>query len=316
MSLALPRFRFRVGPFKRLRFSKPELERPDLRRPLSRLHLPRKMLLLKIVLWMVGVIAFGLGMLQTNLFRVDRVDINGATQLSRDDILSISKIHTGGSIAGINVDAAERHLEAHPWVLHARVDTQWPHVVAITIVEQRAVAIASTSDKKFAQLGPDGTVLRVDATAKVGLPVILNVTAPSDVGAKIGDPAHRLMQVATLMPSSLQPQVVQMQDQAGMLKLGLQAGTVVILGDDSILSDKLLSAASVVSHADPKTIAELDVTSPRFPVARPKERAAPVQTVSPSTTSKPKPGVSTTQPARKKTSVTTATTAVSRSQSG
>jgi hypothetical protein len=39
-----------------------------------------------------------------------------------------------------------------------------------------------------------------------------------------------------------------------------------------------MSAASVISHTDPKTLAELDVSSPRFPVARPVAQSQPSKT--------------------------------------
>jgi hypothetical protein len=181
-------------------------------------------------------------------------------------------------------------------------------VLSVTIVEQRAVALAQTSDKKWAQLGPDGTVLRVGDKPQAKLPAVIGVSAPSEVGKRVDPSATRLMSVATLMPQSLQPRVVQMQDQGGMLRLGLDAGTVVVLGDANDLAEKLLSAASVIAHTDPKTLAELDVTSPRFPVARPtgqsqqqtssKSTTATTQKTSTKTTQKPSTNASTTSSGR------------------
>lgn len=236
---------------------------------LSLARIPRKRIFVYAVVWILGILAFGAGLLQTKLFAVDRIDVTGTSHLSRDDVLNIAKLHTGGSISSVNTRKAEQRLETHPWVLHARVDAKWPHVIAVTIVEQRAVAIAQTPDKKWAQLGPDGTVLSVGDKPQANLPAVLNVSAPTDVGKKVDASANNLISVATLMPQSLQPRVVQMQDQGGQIRLGLDAGTVINLGDNKDLAEKLVSAASVISHTDPKTLAELDVTSPRFPVARP-----------------------------------------------
>jgi hypothetical protein len=98
-----------------------------------------------------------------------------------------------------------------------------------------------------------------------------------------------------------------MQDQGGVLRLGLDAGTVIVLGDANDLAEKLLSAASVIAHTDPKTLAELDVTSPRFPVARPVGQSQQ-QTLTKSSTS------TTTKSTTKTTQKTTTSTIVNRSR--
>lgn len=262
---------------------------------------PRRRVVILTIVWTAGIIAFAAGLLQTKLFSVDRIDVAGSSHLSREDILSLAKLETGGSIASVNTSEAEKRLETHPWVLHARVDAEWPHVLSVTIVEQRAVALAQAGDKKWAQLGPDGTVLSVGDRPTAKLPALLNVSAPAEVGRMVDPSATKLMSVATLMPESLQPRVVQMEDKNGVLRLGLDAGTVVVLGDASSLNEKLMSAASVVSHTDPKTLAELDVSSPRFPVARPVGQASSSKSTQSSTGSTASGTTKTTQ----KTSATT-----------
>lgn len=288
MNVALPRPHFR-------RLSWREKERVV---PISR----RSRIAFKAVLWVVAALVFAGGLLQTSLFRIDRIDVTGNHQLSRDDILSLTKLHTGSSIATLNSQAAERRLESHPWVLHATVQAHWPHVVSVAIVEQRAVAVAQTKNKKWAQLGPDGTVLAVADKPVPKLPAALGVVAPDEVGSLLDASAADEMNVATAMPVSLAPRVVQIQEENKMIRLGLDAGTVVILGDNTEIDQKLLSAASVIAHTDPKTLAELDVSSPRFPVARPTSQSA-------TTTIAPKSGASTTSTTIKKrvTSTTVAT---------
>jgi cell division protein FtsQ len=280
-------------------------------RPLGSIPLPGRRATLMVLLWVVGIIAFAGGLLQTKLFSVDRIDVSGSSQLPREEILAIAKLDTGGSIAAVNTAAAEKRLEQHPWVLHARVDAKWPHVVAVTIVEQRAVAIAQAGDKKWAQLGPDGTVLAVGDKPTARLPAVLGVSAPAEVGKLVDGSASKLMSAATLMPESLQSRVVQMQDQGGVLRLGLDAGTIVLLGDSTDLNEKLMSAASVIAHTDPKTLAELDVSSPRFPVARPVEQP---QKPTQSTTGTTASGANTTKTTQKSSSAgtTKTTTSVTR----
>jgi cell division protein FtsQ len=264
-------------------------------RTLAPTRFPRRRVIVMTILWAAGILAFAGGLLQTKLFSVDRIDVSGSSQLSRDDVLSIAELKTGGSIAMVNAGNIEKRLEAHPWVLHARVDAKWPHVVSIVIVEQRAVAIAQTGDKKWVQLGPDGTVLSVADKPPVNLPAILHVSAPNEVGKLLDGSASKLLSAATLMPQSLQPLVMQMQDQNGVLRLGLTAGTIVTLGDSTNLNDKLMSAASVLSHTDPKTLAELDVSSPRFPVARPVGQTSSSKSSQSTTGTTAAPSTKTTQ---------------------
>lgn len=285
--------------------SRKHFEIPDIQRPFRTGRI-RARLFIKGLAWLAAIVAFGVGMLHTSMFRIEQVDVVGATHLSREDVLRIAKVTPGESIAVVNSDKAERRLEAHPWVLHARVDVKWPHAVNIKVVEQRAVAIAPTSDKKFALLGPDGTVLSITDVPEPNFPGVLDLTAPAKVGEKVEANTGGVkdsLQVATLMPQSLQPHVVQIQNQSGLLKLGLRSGTVVTLGDAGDLPDKLLSAAAVVSQTDPKTLAHLDVTSPRFPVAEPKPEG---KATSSSSQSK----------SQSQTKSTTTTTSLSRASQG
>jgi cell division protein FtsQ len=236
-----------------------------------RLGRPRVRTVFKAFVFLVGAVAFFAGLLQTQIFRVERIDVVGTSHLTPQQVLEVANLQAGGSIATVDMSGAERRLETHPWILRARVETNWPHVVRVVVTEQRAVAIAETQDKKWAQLGPDGTVLAVGPTPTANLPTVLGVRAPSAPGLHVDQTAKTLMDVATAMPASLQPLVLQMQDQGGVLRLGLDAGTVVVLGNASDIGEKLMSVAAVLAHTEAKTIASLDVSSPRFPIAVPVE---------------------------------------------
>jgi cell division protein FtsQ len=222
---------------------------------------------------LLAVCAFGYGMLQTSLFAVQRIDVNGLSHLQRSDVLALSHIKVGEAMISINQNQSEGRIEGNPWVQSAHVKDAWPHVVTINVVERTPVAQIQTADNRWAQVSSDGVVLAVGNAPTGGLPLILDIKPAVKPGGLLDSSTGALLNVAQLMPPSLQPHVRQMQNQSGTLRLGLDTGTIVILGDTSNMADKLMAAAAVVSQTDTTKLATLDVTSPHLPTGTPTQAA-------------------------------------------
>lgn len=226
----------------------------------------------------------GVGMLHTKLFAVDRIDILGANAVDPTVLLARSGVEQGDFLINVDGDEVVAKLESDPWVASATVDRDWPHVVKIRIRERAPIAIAQTSNKKWAVVGEGGVVLEIGEMPKPGLPNVLDIEAPSQVGQRLDDKVSNLIAVAAMMPDSLRSRVVQMREQTDGIRLGLNSGTIVMLGNSDDIGAKLTSAAAVIAHGDPTQIALLDVTSPESPLATPVNRASGQVSTSTSTT--------------------------------
>ncbi len=250
----------------------------------------------------IAVVALAVVVLvETTLFSIDRVDVTGAEHVSIDEVVAATGIVPGTPALAVDEGAVASAVARLPWVKEASVVTDFPSVVTVKVTERRAVALLQTGDKRWAYAAADGTVLAVVETPQQRLPVPLGVEAPNSAGARITGDDARVVGIAGLLPPSLQARVTQIhRDNNGMVRLGLDSGTIVELGDGAMLPDKLIAAATVLSHADPKTVAVVDVTSPRLPlVTKKQDRAAPAQAGTTTTTPSSAATESKTRPATK-----------------
>lgn len=251
-----------------------------------------------------AAVAFCYGLLQTSLFTVQRVDVNGLSHLQKNEVIALSRVKVGQALISVNDGKAAHRIESNPWVKSAHVTDNWPHAVTITVVERKPVAQVQTADNHWAQVSSDGVILESANAPANGLPVILDVKPAVKAGGLLDPSTGPLLNVARLMPPSLQPHVLQMQNQNGTLRLGLDTGTIVILGDTSNMGDKLMAAAAVVSQTDAKKLATLDVTSPHLPIGTP---VGGTSTTPSSSLSKASPATTSTTVASKSRSTTTTT---------
>lgn len=224
-----------------------------------------------------GLALLTAGLLRTPLFGLDRIGVVGNSAISTEDVIRASGLHTGMPLISVDERNAQRRLQAVPSLASAKVVSKWPHTVSIEVVERKPVALVQTTDAKWAQVDASGVVISVSATPSAGLPAPLDVQVSGAPGAVVDRSAMDLIRIAAALPDSMRPHVTQMQrDSAGNFRLGLDSGTIVELGDASDLANELMAAAAVLSHTDPKTIADLDVRSPHLPLSTPVTPASGV----------------------------------------
>jgi cell division protein FtsQ len=221
------------------------------------------------LLGLVAVGAFCFGLSQTRLFAVQRIDVNGLDYLNRSDVMTLAKVHSGEPMVAVSRHRVAKAISANPWVAHVSVYVSWPHVVTIDVTERRPIGQTQVANNQWVIVGTDGVVLQTMTKPVSGLPDLLGVSAPDRTGGRLASSAGDVVTVGEAMPPSLEPHVVQIQEQNNVLRLGLNTGAIVVLGDKSDLVDKLTAAATVVSNTDTTKISTLDVSSPHVPVATP-----------------------------------------------
>lgn len=238
---------------------------------------PLRSAAIKGLIALVVAAGLGYGLLHTKLFALEQIEITGAEHLDRQGVLTAAGIKEREFLIRIDEASAARRIERQPWVADAVVERRWPHRVEIAVRERIPVAIAQVSEGKWALIGDDGIVLETGDAPRPGLPNVLDVVAPAQAGAKLDPKVSNLLDVAEIMPESLRGRVVQLQERPDGIRLGLDAGTIVELGDERDLGAKLMSAATVLSNSDASKIAVLDVRSPESPLSTPinTQRNAP-----------------------------------------
>lgn len=198
-------------------------------------------------------------------FPVDEVVVEGTSRLA-PEALEAAGLRRGTPLVSVDESAIEERLQKMAWVEQVAVTVDWPGGVRVAVAERRSVGQVVTADGQWAQIGAGGVL--IDLVASPGAtPALLGVTAPARLGDRVDPAADTLVGVASALPSSLQPHVVQMRMDPDGIRLGLRQGVVVVLGDERDLAAKLTAAAAVVGQVDPTELDILDVRSPSRPVS-------------------------------------------------
>jgi cell division protein FtsQ len=112
----------------------------------------------KTVLTVVGLVlfaVFNLGLIlahdwitQTHLLPIETVQVEGAHRLSAAAVRQRAGISAEDNILAVNLGAARRRLQAHPWIADARVIREIPSRIVIRIREHDCRAILNL-DRQF-----------------------------------------------------------------------------------------------------------------------------------------------------------------------
>jgi len=187
-------------------------------------------------------------------------------------------------------DRLERAVQGFAVVRSLEVSTDFPHGLAIRVIERRPAALLKAAGAQ-AIVAPDGTLLRnVDVRGK--LPVLRLSSLPT---ARLtdGTPA-RALEVVAAAPPALAARLSSVRVEAGSGLVGrLRNGPKIVFGSSQRLGDKWAAAASVLADPSSRGASYVDVRLPERPVAG----GLAVQSVAPTDTAAPPASPATTQPA-------------------
>ncbi len=218
-----------------------------------------------IALAVVAVVVGGLAVLGSSLFAVDEVDVEGAVYTNQDALAAVVDDLQGTPVLRVDTGAAERELEAIPWVEDARVTTDFPHRVRIEIRERTPVLAYSAGDDRYRVIDRDGRVLDVLDGEPVKY-LQLSSTEPAPA-LDAGQFAPKGFGAAASMVDALTPQMASLAESVEVapdgsdLRLELDGGIEVRFGAAEDLVVKLVRLQTVLDdHAD-EPISVIDVST-------------------------------------------------------
>lgn len=225
---------------------------------------------LRILLGCVAVLVAALvaaGAGRSPLFDVDYVDVRGADQTARRQIVAAGRL--AGHPAMVDVDTAvvARRVEALPWVLDAAARRQWPGTIRIDVTERRPAAVLPAAGGAWALVDRAGRVLRIGSEKPAGLPVVGDVPRPRREGAAVAAAAMPSLRVAAALPDGVRDRVADVATlEGGDVQLWLAPpGGVVRLGPPVDLQAKLSVLATMLARVELTRVAVIDVRVPRSP---------------------------------------------------
>lgn len=97
-------------------------------------------------------------------FDLEGVEVSGARQITRDEVLAAAGITPSTSLLLLDAEATRAQLKQNPWIAEATVRKLYPGRLEISIEERVAFAIWQHSGK-LSVIARDGTVIGADARA-------------------------------------------------------------------------------------------------------------------------------------------------------
>ena len=196
------------------------------------------------------------------LLDVDEVATSGGDHTTAAQVRLAAGIGRGTPMLGLDTRAAERRVEALPWVADATVTRTWPGSVHVTIDERTAVAGVPAGEARWAVVDADGRVLDVTDAAPAGLPTLTGVDGALDEGDDLPRATGDALTVIGALDEALPGGVT---DVSTGLDVTLGYGAVVRFGSTAQLDDKVVALETVLARVQLDCLAVLDLRAPGSP---------------------------------------------------
>jgi cell division protein FtsQ len=236
--------------------------RISVRRAESRRRL-RWVVLAVFVLVLIGA---GLAVFGSSLFAIeaDQVSVSGNVYTDRVRLQAVIDDLVGTPTLAADTQAAERELEAIPWVDQARVRADFPHGVSIEIRERVALATYAGPDGQFRVIDRDGRVLDVIT----GQPIAyMLITGPDPVDRQAGEYAPVGYAAAAELVRGLtgsvrgRVQSIDVTADGSQLRLLLDDAMEVRFGAADDLVTKLVRLETALGAAGDQVVSVIDVST-------------------------------------------------------
>ncbi|WP_431678128.1 cell division protein FtsQ/DivIB [Kitasatospora sp. KL5] len=187
-------------------------------------------------------------------------------RLGQDEVAAALGGLRHGPLARVDLDEAERRVEAVPRVAKAEVWRGWPHTLRVKVTERRAVAAVRTEDGKFAQVDAGGFTFATEPAAPQGVPVVdLQLSQQANEALDLFDrPAlvHAAITVAAGLPAELSGKAGAVQVHSyDDIRLQLSGGATVRWGSPERTDRKARVLAALIG----RKAAIYDVSAPDAP---------------------------------------------------
>ncbi len=204
--------------------------------------------------------------LHSHFFAAEHIVVTGNVHTPTPTVLAVAGLAEHPPLIDVHAGAAERALDALPWVARATVGVNWPTGVAVTVTERRPVAAVQEGANAWAELDATGRVLAT-TTAAPTLVQLTGVPRPGAPGSTLGA-ARALLGVAAALPVAFKAEVLRLAPAptGHGVDLALAGGIGVVFGAPSQLPAKFEDIASLLAGAQLVPGAVIDVSVPDSPL--------------------------------------------------
>lgn len=148
-------------------------------------------------------------LLESNLFTLTVVEVEGAESLNPDAIRQMSGLMPGESLLSLDLDAVATRLAQDARLAQVQVTRRWPHTVRIRITERRPVALVAVGEGWLA-VDRGGILFPADPDWVGRLPVLTGVDPGEGLpGSPLDEPVPELLALLTGSGLALFPRLAE-----------------------------------------------------------------------------------------------------------
>jgi cell division protein FtsQ len=213
------------------------------------------------------VVAAAWGVTRSPLLSVQRIEVIGTEQLTRDAVVAASGVRSGQLMVPLDVRRAAGGVAALPQVARVRVAKRWPRSVRIVVVERRPLVAGVLADGTTALIDPTGRTIAAADAPPPGLLVLTGPVPAGPPGASLPPAAHTALEAVAALPPALAGTIVAARwADDGRAELLLTDDRSALVGAAAPIADQHLALATLLASGDVPAGATADVRVPRAPV--------------------------------------------------
>lgn len=206
------------------------------------------------VVGVVALVGLGLAAAYTPLLGISTVEVDGASGATETAIRAAVASADGQAALRVDTAALARKVDAVAGVSEARVDTQWPSTLVVSVSMAKRVAyiasepIGTAEAEQVMIVSEEGEVISLEPQVPQDMLRIDGFAPDPKLGATVPDSAMAAVKTAAAINKRLEAWVVAVSvDGSGQVRLKLSNHGQVIIGDAKGLASKLRSTESLLS---------------------------------------------------------------------
>lgn len=218
----------------------------------------------------IGVVALAAGAVgatRSPLLDVDYVDVTGIEHTPRQELLAVTGLDAHPLLIDLDTEALAAAARRLPWVATAKAVKEWPGTVRLEVTERVVRAVVRTETGQWALADVEGRILEVVPERPPGVPAISKAGLPGAPGTALGEAGAAPLVVAAALPEGVRDKVGEVvAAEGGTIELNLWPSGTVRLGPPDQLPAKMDALATMLTKADLRRLAVLDLRVPSAPV--------------------------------------------------
>ncbi|MEO7122524.1 MAG: FtsQ-type POTRA domain-containing protein [Lacisediminihabitans sp.] len=199
------------------------------------------------------------------LLALKTIKIEGAASVSATEVRTALADQLGTPLALVDFDGIKKELARFPLIRSYVTETVPPNTLVIHIVERAPLGVLQTATG-YTVVDAAGVTLSHETERPAKLPIIDSGSTSTTTAAFTA-----AVSVMLALPASVSSRVdtvkARTKDDVTLVLDG--AGQSVVWGSAERSAEKARVLADLISHQDPKTVVEYDVSAPNSAVVRP-----------------------------------------------